>query len=57
MSVVVTSFGNDESARLPTLLKTESVTDILIGKVHELQNNYFKENLWKLLLFYKKHIV
>ena len=57
MSVVVTSFGNDESARLPALLKTESITDILIGKVHELQNNYFKENLWKLLLFYKKHIV
>ena len=45
MSVVVTNFGNDESARLPALLKTESITDILIGKVHELQNNYFKENL------------
>ena len=55
MSVVETSFSNDESD--PTLLKTVSTTDILIDQVHKFQSSYFKEHLWKLLLFYKKHIV
>ena len=47
MSVVVTIFSYDESARLPTLLKTESITDILVGQVDKFQNSYFKEHLWK----------
>ena len=47
MSVVVTIFGNDESARPPTLLKTESTTYILIGQVYKFQNSCFKEHLWK----------
>ena len=33
MSMVVTSFSNDESARTPMLLKTKSTTDILIDQV------------------------
>ena len=57
MSVVKTSFSKDESACAPTLLKTVSTTDILIDQVYKFQNSYFKEHLWKLLLFYKKHIV
>ena len=57
MSVVKTSFSNDESAYAPTPLKTVSITDILIDQVRKFQNSYFKEHLWKLLLFYKKHIV
>ena len=56
MSLVVISFSNDESACGPTLLKTVS-TDIFIDKVHKFQNSYFKEHLWKLLLFYKKYII
>ena len=57
MSVLETSFSKDESACGPSLLKTVSTTDILIGQVLKFQNCYFKEHLWKLLLFYKKHIV
>ena len=56
-SVEETSFSNDESACAPTLLKTVSTADILIDQVHKFQNSYFKEDLWKLLLFYKKLIV
>ena len=41
MSVVVTSFSNDESARPAMLLKTESTTDILIEQVHKFRNSYF----------------
>ena len=55
--MVVTSFSNDENACGPTLLKTVSSTDILIDQIHKFQNSYFKEHLWKLLLFYKKYIV
>ena len=57
MSVVETSFSNDEGAYGPALLKTVPTTDILIDQVHKFQNNYFKEHLWKLLLLYKNHIV
>ena len=39
MSMVVTSFNNDESARTPALLKTEFTTDILIDQVHKFQNS------------------
>ena len=35
MSVVVTGFSNDESARSPTLLKTVSTIDLLIDQVHK----------------------
>ena len=56
-SVIETSFSKDESACAPTLLKTVSTTDILIDQVHKFQNSDLKERLWKLLLFYKKHIV
>ena len=45
--MAVTSFSNDESARRPTILKTESTTDILIDQIHKFQNSYIKENLWK----------
>ena len=41
MSVVVTRFSNDESARPPTQLKLESTTDIFIDQVHKFQNSYF----------------
>ena len=41
MSVVVTSFSNDESSRSATLLKTESTSDILIEQVYKFQNSYF----------------
>ena len=47
MSVVVTSFSNDESARPLLLIKTESTTDILNGQVDKFQSSYFKEHLWK----------
>ena len=57
MYVEETSFSNDESACAPMLLKTVSTTDILIDQVHKFHNSYFKEHLWKLLLFYKKLIV
>ena len=57
MSVVETSFSKDENACAPTLLKAVSNTDILIKQVHKFQNSCFKEHLWKLVLFYKKHIV
>ena len=40
-------FSNDENARPPTLLKTESITDILIEQIYNLQNSYFKGQLWK----------
>ena len=40
-------FSNDENARPPTLLKTESITDILIKQIHNLQNSYFKGQLRK----------
>ena len=55
--MVETSFSNDESVGAPTLLITVSNTDILIDQIHKFQNSYFKEHLWKLPLFYKKHIV
>ena len=38
-------FSNDESAHPPTLLKTESATDMLIGQVDKFQNSCFKEHL------------
>ena len=47
MSVVVTIFSYDERARLPTQLKTESITDILVDQVDKFQSSYFKEHLWK----------
>ena len=47
MSVVVTSFSNDESARPSTLLETEFTKDILIYQVRKFQNGYFKKHLWK----------
>ena len=47
VSMLVTIFINDECARPPTLLKTESTTDILIGQVDKFQNSCFKEHLWK----------
>ena len=57
MSVVMTSFSNDESACGSTLLKTVSTTDILTDQVNKFQNSYFQEHLWKPLQFYKKYIV
>ena len=57
MPVVVASFSNDESAWGPALLKTVPTTGILIDQIHKFQNSYFKEHLWKLLLFYEKYIV
>ena len=45
MFLLVTSFGNDESARPATLLETESTIDVLIDQVHKFQNSYFKEQL------------
>ena len=47
VSVVATIFSNDECARLPTQLKTESTTDILIGQVDKFQNSCFQKHLWK----------
>ena len=47
MSVVVTSFINDDRACRPRLLKTESTIDILIDQIHKFQNSYFKEHPWK----------
>lgn len=47
MSVVVTSFSNNESARPPTLLKTESTTDILVEQADKFQNSCLKEHLKK----------
>ena len=47
MSVVVTSFINDDIACHSTLLKTASTIDILIDQVHKFQNSYFKEHPWK----------
>ena len=47
MSLVVTSFSNDDRAYHPTLLKIVSTIDILIDQVHKFQNSYFKEHLWK----------
>ena len=47
MSVVVTSFSNDDIECRPALLKTVSIIDILIYQVHKFQNSYFKEHLWK----------
>ena len=44
--MAVTIFSNDESAHPPTLLKTESTTDILIGQVDKFLNTCFKEYLW-----------
>ena len=49
MSVVVTSFRNDESAHPPTLLKAVSTADILIDEVQQSQNSYFKEHLKSIL--------
>ena len=44
MSVVVTSFSNDERACRPTLIKTVPIIDIFIDQVHKFQNGYFKEH-------------
>ena len=44
MSVVVTIFSKDESARPPTLLKTEFTTNILVDQVDKFQNSCFKEH-------------
>ena len=38
-------FSNDESARPPTPLKTEYITDILVGQIDKIQNGCFKEHL------------
>ena len=46
--MVVTIFSNDENARPPTLLETDSTTDILIGQVDTFQNSCFKEHLWQI---------
>ena len=54
--MVVATFSKDESARPPTLLKTESITDILVGQVEKFQNNAFKENLWKVATAKQKHV-
>ena len=43
MSMAMTSCSNDESARPPMLLKTESTTDILNGQVEKFQNSYLRE--------------
>ena len=51
MSVLETSFSKDDSACASTLLETVSTRDILIDQAHKFQNSYFKEHLWKLLLF------
>ena len=48
--MVVTIFRNDESASLPTLLKKESTTDILIDQFDKFRNSCFEEHLWELLL-------
>ena len=45
MSVVVTSYKNDENALPTTLLKTVTITDILIDQVHTFQNSYYKEQM------------
>ena len=47
ISVVVTSFGNDGSARPTMLLKTQSSSNILTDQVRKLQNSFFKEHLRK----------
>ena len=47
MSAVVTIFKNDQNARPPTLVKSVTTTDILIGQVHTFQNSYLKEHMWK----------
>ena len=46
MSLVVTSFSNDEKTRPSTLLKTVSTTEILIDQIHKFQNICFKDYLW-----------
>ena len=46
--MVETSFSN--------VIKNSVHHSVLIDQVHKFQNGYFKEHLWKLLLFYKKHI-
>ena len=47
MSVVVTSFINDDRVCDSTLLKTVSTIDFLIDQVRKFQNSCFKEQLWK----------
>ena len=47
MSVVVTSFSNDDRVCHSTLLKTVSTIDILIDQVRKFQNRCFKEQPWK----------
>ena len=54
MSVVVTSFKNEENARPPALLKIVITTDILIDQVHTFQNSYFKEHMWKAVIVLQK---
>ena len=56
MSAVVTSFKNDEYTSPPTLQKTVTITDLLIDQVHTFQNSYFQEHMWKVAMFYEKHI-
>ena len=33
--MVMSSFSNDENVRLPTLLKADPITDILIDQIHK----------------------
>ena len=47
MSVVLTSFSNDQSAHPATLLKQEFTTDIFTDQVQKFQNSCFKEYLWQ----------
>ena len=56
MFVLVTIFNNDETAHPPTLLKTESTTDTLIGQVGKFQNSCFKEHLWKVVAAQTKSV-
>ena len=47
ISVVVTSFSNDDRACHPAPLKTVPTIDILIDHFHKFQNSFFKEHPWK----------
>ena len=48
MSVIMTSFSNDESARPPTLVKTDSTTKNLIDQVRKFQSSYFKGTIMQI---------
>ena len=51
MSVMVTIFSNDKTARPSTLLKTESTTDILIGQVDIFRKAVLKNTCERLRVF------